>query len=103
MRAATGSQWSSMSSGVMCALFDWLNTRRAAAFWIKVKVKSKCLLSHTPNFFSAAKFLRLLTYLSVNGCKDVCVCVCVCVCVWVGGCVCVCVCGLLWVVGCDFE
>src|SRR4029434_5773101 len=34
MRAATGSQWSSMSSGVTCALFGWLNTRRAAAFWI---------------------------------------------------------------------
>src|SRR4029434_3560338 len=35
MRAATGSQWSSVSSGVTCALFGWLNTRRAAAFWIK--------------------------------------------------------------------
>src|SRR4029434_505162 len=34
MRAATGSQWRSMSSGVTCALFGWLNTRRAAAFWI---------------------------------------------------------------------
>src|SRR4029434_2839155 len=34
MRAATGSQWSSMSSGVTCALFGWLNTRHAAAFWI---------------------------------------------------------------------
>src|SRR4029434_4845891 len=34
MRAATGSQWSSMSSGVTCALFGWLNTRRTAAFWI---------------------------------------------------------------------
>src|SRR4029434_5787309 len=34
MRAATGSQWSSMSSGVTCALFGWLNTRRAPAFWI---------------------------------------------------------------------
>src|SRR4029434_2269203 len=34
MRAATVSQWSSMSSGVTCALFGWLNTRRAAAFWI---------------------------------------------------------------------
>src|SRR4029434_8980876 len=34
MRAATGSQWSSMSGGVTCALFGWLNTRRAAAFWI---------------------------------------------------------------------
>src|SRR4029434_5893598 len=34
MRAATGSQWSSMSSRVTCALFGWLNTRRAAAFWI---------------------------------------------------------------------
>src|SRR4029434_7096326 len=34
MRAATGSQWSSMSSGVTCALFGGLNTRRAAAFWI---------------------------------------------------------------------
>src|SRR4029434_2256887 len=34
MRAATGSQWSSMSSGVTCALFGWLNTRRAMAFWI---------------------------------------------------------------------
>src|SRR4029434_8388903 len=30
MRAATGSQWRSMSSGVTCALFGWLNTRRAA-------------------------------------------------------------------------
>src|SRR4029434_5459877 len=35
MRAATGSQWSSESRGVTCALFGWLNTRRAAAFWIK--------------------------------------------------------------------
>src|SRR4029434_3151993 len=34
MRAATGSQWRSMSSGVTCALLGWLNTRRAAAFWI---------------------------------------------------------------------
>src|SRR4029434_7528627 len=34
MLAATGSQWSSMSSGVTCALFGWLNTRRAAAFSI---------------------------------------------------------------------
>src|SRR4029434_5828294 len=34
MRAATGSQWSSVSSGVICALFGWLNTRRAATFWI---------------------------------------------------------------------
>src|SRR4029434_5683864 len=34
MRAATGSQWRSIRSGVMCALFGWLNTRRAAAFWI---------------------------------------------------------------------
>src|SRR4029434_4935126 len=34
MRAATGSQWRSMSSGVTCALFGWLNTRRVAAFWI---------------------------------------------------------------------
>src|SRR4029434_8864547 len=34
MRAATGCQWSSMSSGVTCALFGWLNTRRATAFWI---------------------------------------------------------------------
>src|SRR4029434_11292639 len=34
MRAATGSQWSLMSSGVTCALFCWLNIRRAAAFWI---------------------------------------------------------------------
>src|SRR4029434_1038082 len=33
IRAATGSQWSSTSSGVTCALFGWLNTRRAAAFW----------------------------------------------------------------------
>src|SRR4029434_1854738 len=34
MRAATGSQWRSMSSGVTSALFGWLNTRRTAAFWI---------------------------------------------------------------------
>src|SRR4029434_808196 len=34
MRAATGSQWNSMSSGVTCALFGWLNTRRATVFWI---------------------------------------------------------------------
>src|SRR4029434_4769860 len=34
MRAATGSHWSSMSSGVTCALFGWLNTRRTAAFLI---------------------------------------------------------------------
>src|SRR4029434_2186268 len=34
MRAATGSQCSSMSSGVTCALLGWLNTRHAAAFWI---------------------------------------------------------------------
>src|SRR4029434_14693 len=34
MRPVTGSQWSSMSSAVTCALFGWLNTRRAAAFWI---------------------------------------------------------------------
>ena len=34
MRAPTGSQWSSMRSGVTCALFGWLNTRCAAACWI---------------------------------------------------------------------
>src|SRR4029434_4786733 len=34
MRAATGSQWRSMSSGVTFALSGWLNTRRTAAFWI---------------------------------------------------------------------
>src|SRR4029434_8494862 len=34
MRAATGSQWSSMSSGATCALFGWMNNRLAAAFWI---------------------------------------------------------------------
>src|SRR4029434_2773394 len=34
MRAATGSQWRSMSSGVTCALFGSLNTRCTAAFWI---------------------------------------------------------------------
>src|SRR4029434_804034 len=34
MRAATSSQWRSMSSGVTCAIFGWLNTRPAAAFWI---------------------------------------------------------------------
>src|SRR4029434_3158662 len=34
MRAATGSQWSSMSSGVTCVLVGGLNTRCAAACWI---------------------------------------------------------------------
>src|SRR4029434_7465784 len=34
MRAPTGSQWSSMRSGVTCALFGWLNTRCADACWI---------------------------------------------------------------------
>ena len=45
MRAATGSQWSSMSSGVTCALFGWLNTRRAAAFWIICSGFTTLLLS----------------------------------------------------------
>src|SRR4029434_6630265 len=34
MRAATGSQCSSMNSGVTCALLGWLYPRHATAFWI---------------------------------------------------------------------
>src|SRR4029434_888483 len=70
MRAATGSQWSSMSSGVTCALFGWLNTRRAAAFWINCS-----------GFTTQAGETTL--------CARVCVCVCAHVCVFVITCVCV--------------
>ena len=34
MRAITGSQWRSVSSGVVCVYLGALNIRHAAAFWI---------------------------------------------------------------------
>ena len=34
MRAITGNQWRSVSSGVVCVYLGMLNIRRAAAFWI---------------------------------------------------------------------
>src|SRR4029434_1541306 len=58
MRAATGSQWSSMSSGVTCALFGWLNTRRAAAFWITCSG----FTGHTHTNTRAHAGLRALLY-----------------------------------------
>ena len=34
MRAITGSQWRSVSSGVVCVYLGTLNIRHAAAFWM---------------------------------------------------------------------
>ena len=37
MQAITGSQWRSVSRGVMCVSLGTLNIRRAAAFWISCR------------------------------------------------------------------
>src|SRR4029434_3052854 len=49
MRAATGSQWSSMSSGVTCALFGWLNTRLPEVSVIDLRAVNTHVHTYTVN------------------------------------------------------